>query len=164
MKRAIFYCLWILLSIPGLSQSISPTVVASSGNYSENNDVSLSWTLGEIAIETLEAETLILTQGFHQGNPVIDAIEKIIDENFRIKIYPNPTNQSVTVEIFRRDPGKVMLEVIDLNGKLLSNKLIEETKNKTEIDFSPYSPATYYLRIKTQDQKVNITYPVQKIN
>jgi hypothetical protein len=153
-----------MLPVPILSQSLIPTVVASSGNSSEYNNVSLSWTLGEIAIETLEAETIILTQGFHQGDLLVDAVEKVIDENFRIIIYPNPTSQSVTIELIRKEPVKVFIEVIDMNGKLLSIKRIEETKNKAEIDFGLYSPATYYLRIKTADQQVNVTYPVQKIN
>lgn len=49
-----------------VSQSIERDVVASSGDYFEGVDISLSWTLGEIATETYDNGSNILTQGFQQ--------------------------------------------------------------------------------------------------
>jgi len=48
------------------SQSLSPSVIASSGGYSTGTSASLSWTLGEIATETISNGGYILTQGFQQ--------------------------------------------------------------------------------------------------
>jgi hypothetical protein len=48
------------------AQSLSPTVIASSGGYHEGANASLSWTLGELATETLDNGSNILTQGFQQ--------------------------------------------------------------------------------------------------
>jgi hypothetical protein len=48
------------------AQSLSPTVVASSGDYFTGTNASLSWTLGEIATETFTSGNYILTQGFQQ--------------------------------------------------------------------------------------------------
>jgi len=48
------------------AQSLSPVVIAASGDYSEGTGVSLSWTLGEIATETFGNGSVILTQGFQQ--------------------------------------------------------------------------------------------------
>lgn len=48
------------------AQSIERDVVASSGDYFEGADISLSWTLGEIASETYISGNNILTQGFQQ--------------------------------------------------------------------------------------------------
>ncbi len=53
------------------AQSVSPQVVASGGDYFEGSSVSLSWTLGEIATETLSNGNIILTQGFQQPIPVV---------------------------------------------------------------------------------------------
>jgi len=52
------------------AQTLSPVVLASSGNYYENASVSLSWTLGEIATETYSSGNIILTQGFQQPTTV----------------------------------------------------------------------------------------------
>ena len=62
--------LTILITTMGMgiliAQSIERDVVASSGDYFEGVDISLSWTLGEIATETYIAGNNILTQGFQQ--------------------------------------------------------------------------------------------------
>ena len=48
------------------AQTTSPEVVAAAGDFFSNNTHSLSWTLGEIAIETYSGTTAVLTQGFQQ--------------------------------------------------------------------------------------------------
>jgi len=44
----------------------SQEVISSAGGYYQNENISLSWTLGEPVIETFEGSGLILTQGFQQ--------------------------------------------------------------------------------------------------
>ena len=58
----------LALMIPGflVAQSLTPSVIASSGNYFQGSTASLSWTLGEMATETYSAGNVILTQGFQQ--------------------------------------------------------------------------------------------------
>lgn len=58
------------------AQSLSPTVVSSSGGYFTGAGTSLSWTLGEIATETFGNGNNILTQGFQQP---VEGIEISID-------------------------------------------------------------------------------------
>jgi uncharacterized protein YidB (DUF937 family) len=54
------------IALGSISQTLSPIVVSSAGGYSTGTTVNLSWTLGELATETLINGTLILTQGFQQ--------------------------------------------------------------------------------------------------
>lgn len=53
-----------------MAQSISPSVIASSGGSGTVGGVTVDWTVGEVAVTTLDNGTNILTQGFHQGDPV----------------------------------------------------------------------------------------------
>jgi len=64
-KGTIVLCLvtFVLLT---QAQSVSPEVVATAGDYYEGTNVSLSWTLGELATETYTNGNVILTQGFQQ--------------------------------------------------------------------------------------------------
>lgn len=48
------------------AQSLSPDVITASGDYYENANVSISWTLGETVTETFTGTNVILTQGFQQ--------------------------------------------------------------------------------------------------
>lgn len=67
MKTTILTILIVTLSTGLLiSQSIERSVVASSGDYFEGADISISWTLGEIATETYITSDNMLTQGFQQ--------------------------------------------------------------------------------------------------
>jgi len=47
-------------------QSVSPDVIATSGDYFQNANVSLSWTMGELITETFSNGNIALTQGFQQ--------------------------------------------------------------------------------------------------
>ncbi len=71
MKTLIFSTLFVVTTLFCYSQSIERDVVASSGDYFEGTNVSLSWTLGEIATETYSAGNIILTQGFQQSYGIV---------------------------------------------------------------------------------------------
>lgn len=66
MKNILASLLPVLIPAIMMAQSVSPEVVSSAGDYYENGNVSLSWTLGEIATETYTNGNVILTQGFQQ--------------------------------------------------------------------------------------------------
>ena len=66
MKTKILSILFFAATILCTAQSIERDVVASSGDYFEGTNISLSWTLGEIATETYSSGNIILTQGFQQ--------------------------------------------------------------------------------------------------
>ena len=61
----LIFC-WLSVSII-YSQSISQNVVATSGDYFENANASVSLTLGEVVTETFSTGNVILTQGFQQA-------------------------------------------------------------------------------------------------
>jgi len=71
MKKVIISLVTILIPFLITAQSVSPEVISSSGDYFEGANASLSWTLGEIATETLSAGDIILTQGFQQPITII---------------------------------------------------------------------------------------------
>ncbi|MCB0807326.1 MAG: hypothetical protein KDC05_16140 [Bacteroidales bacterium] len=69
MKKSIFIGILVLIiNIPVIlfSQQISPSVISSAGEEYSNGNISLSWTLGELATETLSNGNNTLTQGFQQ--------------------------------------------------------------------------------------------------
>jgi len=67
MKKLILIFVIFSASTVCLAQSIERDVVASSGDHYENQNISLSWTLGEIATETYSNGNIVLTQGFQQS-------------------------------------------------------------------------------------------------
>ena len=72
MKKTIliFMCL-LMVTGNAFCQSVERSVVAGAGDYFEGTTASLSWTLGEIATETLENGNVVLTQGFQQPDIIL---------------------------------------------------------------------------------------------
>ncbi len=66
MKKFISLVLALLISVVVFSQTLSPEVNASAGDYYTNANGSLSVTIGETVIETFIGTNSILTQGFQQ--------------------------------------------------------------------------------------------------
>jgi len=72
MKNILcFLTLCASISLTGSwAQSLSPSVLASSGQLGSNGGTQLAWTLGEGVIATLDQGEARLTQGFHQPRTI----------------------------------------------------------------------------------------------
>lgn len=123
-----------------LGQEIQQQVIASGGDQSESETVSISWTLGEVAIGTFENESMIITQGFQQGDlRVSNLVEKSLLD-FSLKAYPNPVLDILTVEFDRDD---LAYQLVDMNGKIILNgKLYTESGT---IDLTGLTEGIYFL-------------------
>jgi len=64
MKNLLF--VFFLFAIGASAQTLSPKVIASAGGYFSGGANSLSWTMGETVIPTLQGGSKMLSQGFEQ--------------------------------------------------------------------------------------------------
>jgi len=140
-------CLYfiLLLSIPAVTvaQDTMQSVIGSAGGDFKNETASVSWTIGEVVTETLTTDSYILAQGFHQGNLVVNRIQKELPVNFQIKTYPNPVKDILIIE--SEDPG-FEYQLINVHGRVISNGFIHSSSE--EIDFTNLPPGTYFLQVE----------------
>jgi uncharacterized repeat protein (TIGR03803 family) len=71
---------------------------------------------------------------------VITSIGK--ETGLKQKVFPNPTNGSVTIE----NAGNSKIEVFDITGRLILQKSASVTDNMINIDLSLFNPGIYLLR------------------
>lgn len=144
MKNYIFL---LLLFVTGniYSQNTVQSVVGTAGDLDSIATVSVSWTVGELAIETLDDSIVILSQGFQQGKLTVSSLVEQDALDFNLKAYPNPV---VDILILETDEGDHIFQVISIQGEIILNGLI--TSDKQEIDFTNLSPGVYILSV---DQK-----------
>lgn len=134
-------------------------VIAVSGNYSENSNVSLSWTLGEGIIETHENSNIILTQGFQQNSYTITSIEgKTIEID--ISAFPNPTSDLLRIKVGNDVSENLFFELIDISGRTLIIKNLKD--NISVFDMQEYVPGNYLLRIRNKENNINKIYKIIK--
>ncbi len=143
--------LLILLFYSFNQSAFSQELISSSGSEFKNEQLQMSWSLGETIIETFENSNLKLSQGFLQSNLKITAIEEIPGIDFSLNVFPNPVVDYLTLKTNHNQVNKLRYLLYDSRGRLLkqSDVLSEETK----IPMHTYVPASYYLKIvedKTQ--------------
>ena len=141
----------ILIGIIILSNSATKAqeVISPAGDYFENHTGSLSWTLGEISIETFTAGETILTQGFQQPEIMVGTFYENIGANFQMTIFPNPTKAFLTVYTDFEQAQNLEYRIFDMMGRLIaSNRLVGE---HTRIAFNDYHPGYYFLSIHTDE-------------
>ena len=161
MRQTFFLIACMLLtSAAGNAQiSLAPSVIASGGGYGENGNMSISWTLGELAVSTLTGENIILTQGFQQPFDIGVGIQK--DEvNWDISVYPNPVGNELSIRFNVEKPGDYLLEIQDVTGRLISQEQ-HKSINPGDIvilNTSTYTNGIYFLKVLTPDrQQVQVT-------
>ena len=67
MKKIVISIIVLLSGYYVSGQSVLSSVVSTAGNTVEAGGIEISWTLGDLVIETQEVGSLIVTQGFQQA-------------------------------------------------------------------------------------------------
>ena len=142
MKEFVYY-IALFISFSSFSQSIERQVIGSTGTTLSNTDISISFTVGEIATTVFTTDELILLQGFHQG-----VFSDIIDNEFLdLTVYPNPTVDSFKIKNLT---APAIVNIYDLRGRLIlqKNNVIANQK----IDVTKLNSALYIVKIKIGNQ------------
>lgn len=148
------------------SQSIelSPTVIASAGNYSEVGGISLSWTLGEVAVTTLQQGKIILTQGFQQSflKDVGFATDPI---KWQIAAYPNPVQDKLRIQFDLPETTDFSIEIQDVNGRMISKEEYRQVLpgDVIQIDVSAFNYGVYFFRVATTDRRQTRVISITKL-
>jgi hypothetical protein len=156
MKRIlpfIFAALFACAYTHGQNIELSPTVIASAGNYSEAGTISLSWTLGEVAVTTLTQGDIILTQGFQQSF-LTDVGFAAVPIRWQITAYPNPVRDELRVRFDLPETTEFFIEMQDVHGRLVSQEQYKQVFPGDVIQFemSPYNPGVYFFRVSTTNR------------
>jgi hypothetical protein len=142
-----------------LAQSVAPEVISTSGNSFNSGVSQLDWTLGEPATLTHNTGSNNLTQGFHQPNLSVTAINTI-ETTFSVDIFPNPSTDHIQI-LFKDLKTNVTIELFTSDGKLLESKKIND--NEIRLDMSSYKAGAYLLSVKEEHSKTK-NYQVIKSN
>jgi hypothetical protein len=132
------------------SQSLSPEVISTAGDYYISTNVTLSWTLGEPIIETYTSSGNILTQGFQQPSYTIVGIDEPPfaggDKNGNIKVYPNPATDFINVDFIDVSHTGVLAQMYDLQGKKMMEEQMQTNPSHKQLDLSKIAKGSYILR------------------
>ncbi len=163
MKQTFFTITFMLFAAIIFAQSTIPQVISSLGNFSDNGNFSLSATVGETITSTLNAGNTTLTQGFQQ--PEYEIINSVIESEgklLQIKVYPNPTESNITVNILSDEQDVAQLIVIDVLGKVLFQQALSFNKDNI-VNLNHLASGQYAIKITDTKGVLLSTHQVQKI-
>ncbi len=171
MTKAILLFFFLCFNGWSYSQNIDPSVLATGGGIDSTTQMSLEWTLGEIAVTTLSSETIMITEGYHQPWLVVSEYDDSSITNtstanldFQIKINPNPVKSFVNIQMQSSENSEIFINLYSLEGKQMMGKLKKQSSDYFEIDLSDLSSGLYLLRFTNLNGDVIQTYKLSKIN
>lgn len=152
----IFLLLIAVINVKSYAQRTE--VITSSGDFFKNSIGSISWTLGELSIETYSAQSKILTQGFQQTNSdkLVTGLSEWTD--LMLEAYPNPAVDELFIHT--SSPSGLSYQLLDLVGKPISQRKL--TTEETSIPLMGLAPAMYLLEIRKDAVLIKIFRIIKK--
>lgn len=146
----------ICIELPMMNgQSLDRSVISSSGQNFTGSAGTLTFTLGEPVVATLNS-AIELSQGFHQEWAIVTAVDNEFADQFHVAIYPNPTTGwlNITSDML------VHLSLFDLSGKNVFQG--EKEAGTVNINIGDLAPGLYLL-VMYDDAGKKATYKVQVV-
>lgn len=166
------YSLSFLLCLPAyilFAQISGQYVIAPQGGFTQGDDMSISWTLGDLVTETSVLSKSVITQGFQQPDISVRELDEFNpkgenrnDEvSLQASVFPNPFSGDITVTVENHERD-YFIDVMDPAGNLLSRNL---SCNPNEVlNLNALPAAQYILRITMADEKESKVFQIIKSN
>jgi hypothetical protein len=166
-KLLIVTAMFAALCFRAHTQTLSPTVISSSGGFYTSANAMLSTTVAEMTmVQTFTSGSNILTQGFQQPEEITTGIVEEPVVSGSILIYPNPNSGSFLVSFNNNDNAQTSIRIYNLAGQVVMEK--QETPsiglNTINFDISAYSQGMYILELATTNSKGETNSTYHKIN
>jgi hypothetical protein len=169
MKKTTLF-LWafvMLLSISIKAQTLTPTVLSSSGGFYTGGNVTLSFTVAEMTmVQTFTGGTNFLTQGFQQPEQLTTSVaeNEVVPEE--ITVYPNPTNGAFNISYNAKNDGEYLVRIYDMLGQLVFAQSFAARPglNSIKIDISQYRQGLYMLELSSTQINGKKNSSIHKIN
>jgi hypothetical protein len=127
MKIKTTIILYLLISLSGYSQSITPSVINVAGGSAQKGYYQFEWSVGEMALinQTQSSDSLyVLTNGFLQpyiNTPGSRNNHKPFDPD-ELHIFPNPASKYLEIDFSTKQEGKVWFTLYNSVGQKVYDK------------------------------------------
>jgi len=131
-----------LLNCNAFSQSITPSVINSTGGTATVGNLVVDWNVGESMVST-QTNGIIVTNGQLQPVDQIISVEEL-NSSWNVSVYPNPTRDEFVITA--PNSGIYEASLFDLAGKFISKQII---MNTNRMDVRSLANGSYYLQVRS---------------
>ena len=148
MEKNILLFSFLFLMVTGI---FAQSAIVPVGGNAQSNSGSVSYTVGQIAVQTVNSEngSVSVAEGVQQPYEIltvgVDDYPQIV---LNAVVYPNPTENQAQLELngFEIPTGGLRAILYDVNGKLL--RTLRVTEDLTPFQIGQYATGTYYLELR----------------
>ena len=86
--------------------------------------------------------------------------------SFTARIFPNPATDHINVKMFGSDAKKFRIEIINISGTIVRSvtmNFITSYNIEQQIDISALTFGFYFVRIASDDAKINRVFKIEKM-
>jgi hypothetical protein len=156
----------MLLGTLGFAQSLAPQAVNTAGVKFTQANGSLNFTVGELVVKNqTDADGNTLGGGFTNAatsTTTVLSVNTPDKELLNVSVYPNPTTDLLTVDVASTSLSRLVLEITDLQGKIITSSQYAGISNKIGINTADYAVGTYLLLLKNESGKLLGNYKIIK--
>lgn len=132
--------------------------ISAGGGSSQNENLELGWTLGQLVIVTGELNENSVTQGFHQTVITITNLNE--EENaIQLNVFPNPVDEVLIIE--SSESNDFEYSIYSENGELVISGKLTDARN--HISLTQLNRGTYILNVKDKNSSKLNSYKISKL-
>ncbi len=149
------------------AQTLSPTVISSTGGFYTSSNAMLSFTVAEMTmVQTFSSANNFLTQGFQQPEDMWVSIPEIPVGSGGLIIFPNPTSGSFSMQFTGDEETNKVISMYNSLGQLVKQTTFDQTTgvNKVDFDISAFAQGIYVIELKLRDANGDLVPVLSKIS
>jgi spore coat protein U-like protein len=155
-KKLVF--LLALVLVANLATAQESTNV--SGGNATGSGGSVSYSVGQVVYTTNTGSSGSVAQGVQHAYEISVVAVKDATLNISLNAFPNPTVDVLTLQISNYNNEKLMYQLYDLNGKLISSEQI--IASQTQINTATLHTAAYFIDVLNQENKKVQSFKILK--
>ena len=164
MKQLLLSISIVLTAVLAYGQNLAPAAVSSAATKMTQSNGSLSFTVGELVVEThTDGNGNSLGGGFTNGSTsstIITSVQQPDEEKLMVNVYPNPTADMLTLDVQHIDVDAYTITIFDVSGKQVYTANHAGISGRININLSSFESGTYLLNLISNKQETLGTYQV----
>lgn len=166
MKR--FRALIVLLLFSAFSsifsQELSHQVLVPVAGISSLSNIEYTHTIGEAVVDIIGIYDIVLTQGFQQPRILLN--DTADNRGNGVKVFPNPVDEDLYIDLFGEGPRTFSIEIINLQGIIRISDKVSYSGiffDRLKYDAGGLSRGLYIVRVVSGDGLISRIFKIQKL-
>jgi len=150
----IIFLVWAI-TVQGQIQ-LRKQSVDSGGALVENGTIKMLFSIGEVVVAESGVAAFNISEGFIRNDLNLSLGISDYKKDTGISLYPNPSNDYITLNIAGNDPmpfDRMSYQLFDINGKLIKGEKI--TNRQSIIKIGNLEPANYFVKVIQGNKEIN---------